>query len=96
VTRIVEHREDAAAGEEVFELRVFQLKDGDVRKTGARRRYRTRGARLHEAHRRQVTLRHTIGLRPNSQTLNCRTSPDISCATVRLGRKGLRRVGSIY
>ena len=31
MTRIVDHREDAAAGEEVFELRVFQLRDGDVR-----------------------------------------------------------------
>jgi hypothetical protein len=31
VTRIVEHREDAAAGDEVFELRVFQLKGGDLR-----------------------------------------------------------------
>jgi hypothetical protein len=31
MTRIVDHREDAAAGEEMFELRVFQLKDGDVR-----------------------------------------------------------------
>ena len=30
MTRIVEHRQDAA-GEEVFELRVFQLKEGDVR-----------------------------------------------------------------
>ena len=30
MTRIVEHRQDAA-GEEVFELRVFQLHDGDVR-----------------------------------------------------------------
>ena len=29
MTRIVEHRQDAA-GEEVFELRVFQLKEGDV------------------------------------------------------------------
>ena len=31
MTRVVEHREDAAAGEEVFELRVFQLRDADVR-----------------------------------------------------------------
>ena len=31
MTRIIEHREDAAVGEEVFELRVFQLRDGDVR-----------------------------------------------------------------
>ena len=30
MTRIVEHRQNAA-GEEVFELRVFQLKEGDVR-----------------------------------------------------------------
>ena len=30
MTSIVEHRQDAA-GEEVFELRVFQLKEGDVR-----------------------------------------------------------------
>jgi hypothetical protein len=30
MTRIVEHLQDAA-GEEVFELRVFQLKEGDVR-----------------------------------------------------------------
>jgi hypothetical protein len=28
-TRIIEHRQDA--GEEMFELRVFQLRDGDVR-----------------------------------------------------------------
>jgi hypothetical protein len=32
VTRIIEHRQDAAPGEEVFELRVFQLRDGDVRR----------------------------------------------------------------
>jgi len=31
MTRIIEHRQDAAPGEEVFELRVFQLRDGDVR-----------------------------------------------------------------
>jgi hypothetical protein len=31
MTRIIEHRQDADAGEEVFELRVFQLRDGDVR-----------------------------------------------------------------
>jgi hypothetical protein len=31
VTRIIEHRHDAAPGEEVFELRVFKLHDGDVR-----------------------------------------------------------------
>jgi hypothetical protein len=31
MTRIIEHRQDADAGEEVFELRVFQLHDGDVR-----------------------------------------------------------------
>jgi hypothetical protein len=31
MTRIIEHRQDAAAGEEVFELRVFQLQSGDVR-----------------------------------------------------------------
>ena len=31
MTRIIEHRQDAAAGEELFELRVFQLRDGDVR-----------------------------------------------------------------
>jgi hypothetical protein len=31
VTHIVEHREDAAASEEVFELRVFQLHDGGAR-----------------------------------------------------------------
>jgi hypothetical protein len=30
MTRVVEHRGDAAAAEEVFELRVFQLRDGDV------------------------------------------------------------------
>ena len=30
MTRIIDHREDATAGE-VFELRGFQLKDGDVR-----------------------------------------------------------------
>jgi hypothetical protein len=29
--RIVERRQDAVPGEEVFELRVFQLHDGDVR-----------------------------------------------------------------
>ena len=29
--RIIERHQDAAAGEEVFELRVFQLHDGDVR-----------------------------------------------------------------
>jgi len=29
--RIVEHRQDAPAGEDVFELRVFQLPYGDVR-----------------------------------------------------------------
>jgi hypothetical protein len=29
--RIIEHHQDAAPGEEVFELRVFQLRDGDVR-----------------------------------------------------------------
>jgi hypothetical protein len=31
MTRIIEHRQDAAPGEELFELRVFQLRDGDVR-----------------------------------------------------------------
>jgi hypothetical protein len=31
MTRIIEHRQDAAPGEELFELRVFQLSDGDVR-----------------------------------------------------------------
>ena len=31
MTRIIEHRQDAGAGEEVFELRVFQLEGGDVR-----------------------------------------------------------------
>jgi hypothetical protein len=31
MTRIIEHRQDAAPDEEVFELRVFQLRDGDVR-----------------------------------------------------------------
>jgi hypothetical protein len=31
MTRIIERREDAAAGEEMFELRVFKLQDGDVR-----------------------------------------------------------------
>jgi hypothetical protein len=31
MTRIIEHRQDAAPSEEVFELRVFQLRDGDVR-----------------------------------------------------------------
>ena len=31
MTRIIEHRQDAAPGEEAFELRVFQLRDGDVR-----------------------------------------------------------------
>ena len=31
MTRIIEHREAATAGEEVFELRVFQLRDSDVR-----------------------------------------------------------------
>jgi hypothetical protein len=31
MTRIIEHRQDADAGEEVFELRVFQLEGGDVR-----------------------------------------------------------------
>jgi hypothetical protein len=31
MTRIIEHRQDAAPGEEVFELRVFQLRDGDAR-----------------------------------------------------------------
>jgi hypothetical protein len=29
--RIIEHRQDAVPDEEVFELRVFQLRDGDVR-----------------------------------------------------------------
>ena len=31
MTRIIEHRQDAAPGEEVFELRFFQLRDGDAR-----------------------------------------------------------------
>ncbi|WP_158813341.1 hypothetical protein [Methylocapsa sp. S129] len=31
MTRIIEHRQDAAPGEEVFELRVFKLQDGAVR-----------------------------------------------------------------
>jgi hypothetical protein len=31
MTRIIEHRQEAASGEELFELRVFQLRDGDVR-----------------------------------------------------------------
>ena len=31
MTRIIEHRQDADANEKVFELRVFQLHDGDVR-----------------------------------------------------------------
>jgi hypothetical protein len=31
MTRIIERRQDAAPDEEVFELRVFQLRDGDVR-----------------------------------------------------------------
>ena len=31
MTRIIEHRQHAAPGEELFELRVFQLRDGDVR-----------------------------------------------------------------
>ena len=31
MTRIIERRQDADAVEEVFELRVFQLRDGDVR-----------------------------------------------------------------
>lgn len=31
MTRIIEYRHDAAAGEEVFELRVFKLHDGDRR-----------------------------------------------------------------
>ena len=31
MTHIVEHREDAAAGKEVFELRAFQLHDGAAR-----------------------------------------------------------------
>jgi hypothetical protein len=31
MTRVIEHRRDADAGEEVFELRVFQLRDADVR-----------------------------------------------------------------
>jgi hypothetical protein len=31
MTRVIEHRQDAAPGEELFELRVFQLRDGDVR-----------------------------------------------------------------
>jgi hypothetical protein len=31
MTRILEHRQDAAPGEELLELRVFQLPDGVVR-----------------------------------------------------------------
>ena len=31
MTRIIEDSQDADAGERVFELRVFQLHDGDVR-----------------------------------------------------------------
>jgi len=31
MTRIIEHREDASAGKEVFELRVFKRADGEVR-----------------------------------------------------------------
>jgi hypothetical protein len=31
MTRIIDHREDAEVSQEFFELRVFQLKDGDVR-----------------------------------------------------------------
>jgi len=31
MTRIIEHRDDARVDEELFELRVFQLHDGDVR-----------------------------------------------------------------
>jgi len=31
MTRIIERRQDAGAVEDVFELRVFQLRDGDVR-----------------------------------------------------------------
>ena len=31
MTRIIEHRHDAAPREGLFELRVFQLRDGDVR-----------------------------------------------------------------
>ena len=31
MTHVIEHHQDAAPGEEVFELRVFQLRDGDVR-----------------------------------------------------------------
>jgi hypothetical protein len=31
MTRIIEDRQDAAPGEELLELRVFQLRDGDVR-----------------------------------------------------------------
>ena len=31
MTRIIEHRQDADAGEQAFELRVFQLHYGDVR-----------------------------------------------------------------
>jgi hypothetical protein len=31
MTRIIEYRQGAAPDEEVFELRVFQLRDGDVR-----------------------------------------------------------------
>jgi hypothetical protein len=29
MTRIIEHRQHAAPGEELLELRVFQLRDGD-------------------------------------------------------------------
>lgn len=28
LTRIIDHRENAAVGQELFELRLFQLKDG--------------------------------------------------------------------
>jgi hypothetical protein len=31
MTRIVEHRQDASPGEEIFELRVFQSPKGEVR-----------------------------------------------------------------
>jgi hypothetical protein len=31
MTRIIEHRQDVTLDEEVFEVRVFQLQDGDVR-----------------------------------------------------------------
>jgi hypothetical protein len=31
MTRVIEHHQDAAPGEEVFELLVFKLQDGDVR-----------------------------------------------------------------